>query len=335
MEKRRLGRTGFEVSVIGMGGIPIQRVTKDEAISIVEEAHKQGINFIDTAIGYNESETLLGEALKIVGREKFYLATKSMNRTKDIIDDLNKSLKDLQTDYIDLYQFHNVSSEEEFETLMGEDGAYNVVKKLQEEGIIKEIGVSSHSLDMLEKMVETDYFSTIQYPYNPAELQGEKVFARAKERDIGVIVMKPLAGGAIMKGELCLRFIMENENVTLAIPGMDNVEQVQENANVGVNYRPLTDSEREELENEIATLDHHFCRRCGYCGPCTVGINIPFQFILEGYYSRYDLKDWSKNRYEGLEVNASDCIKCGQCEPRCPYNLPIMEMLDKVENIFG
>ena len=203
---------------------------------------------------------------------------------------------------------------------------------MQEKGIIKEIGVSCHNVDILNKLIHTDKFATIQFPYNVVESQGKEAFEKAKEKNIGIIVMKPLAGGAIPKGELCLRYIMENENITLAIPGMDTVEQVIENASVGKNPAKLTEEEKIQLNKYIEELGTNFCRRCGYCAPCSVGIDIPTNFLMEGYYTRYDLKEWALSRYLGMEKNAKDCIKCGDCEPRCPYDLPIIEMLENVAN---
>ena len=164
---------------------------------------------------------------------------------------------------------------------------------------------------------------------------GERVFQKAKERNIGVIVMKPLAGGAISKGELSLRFILENDNVTTAIPGMDSIEQVRENTKAGSDRRLLTDDEREELNKEAKTLGEQFCRRCGYCAPCSVGIDIQSQFLLDGYYTRYNLQDWAISRYKAMDVRAGDCIECGDCELRCPYDLPIIEMLKRVESNLG
>lgn len=336
MEKRRLGKTNFQVSVVGFGGIPVQRVDKETAVKILEEAYKQGINFIDTARGYMESETLIGYALEEIGREKFILATKSMNRTYDgVIEELNTSFKNLRTDYIDLFQFHNIRTKEELDLVLGENGAMKAVKEFKEEGKIKEIGITSHSVDLLDIAIDTGEFSTIQYPYNPVEKQGEPIFEKAKKNDIGVIVMKPLAGGAIPKGELCLRFILDNDNVTVAIPGMDTVKQVIENAAAGIDRRSLTEEESKELMEEAKTLGEEFCRRCGYCAPCSVGIDIPSQFIMEGYYSRYNLQQWAQSRYEAMDIRAGDCIECGDCEPRCPYDLPIIKMLKKVEGSLG
>jgi len=331
MKKRILGRTNFLVSPVGFGGIPIQRITQSEATELLREAHNHGVNFIDTARGYLSSEELLGNAMSEIGRENFVLATKSMNRTYEgLLEELETSLKNLKTDYIDLYQFHNVKNMEQYKDLIKPHGALDAAKDAKKRGLIKEIGITSHSVDVLKVAVETDEYATIQFPYNAVETQGAEVFKRAKERNIGVIVMKPLAGGAITKGELAIRFILENENVTVVIPGMDSISQVQENVRPGIDGLPLNPSEREELTKEATILGNEFCRRCGYCSPCSVGIEIPTQFILDSYYTRYNLQQWAIDRYNAQSIKASDCIQCGQCEPRCPYNLPIMKMLERV-----
>ena len=332
MEKRILGKTNFEVSVVGIGGIPIQRVDRDTAVEILTEALDQGMNFIDTARAYMESEELLGHALAVLGRDKFILATKSMDRTYEgVLKELDTSLRLLRTDYIDLYQFHNVRTIEDYNMVMGEDGALRAIKEYKEKGVIKEIGITSHSKDILELALDTGEFSTIQFPYNAIERQGEPLFEKAKKHNVGVIIMKPLGGGAISKGELALRFVLENPNISVVIPGMESIEQVVENAKAGFK-RAMTVDEREQLETEAKYLGTEFCRRCGYCAPCTEGIDIPAQFIIDGYYTRYDLKEWATSRYNSQGINASSCIECRLCESRCPYDLPIIEMLKKVAN---
>ncbi len=336
MEKRVLGKTGLNVSAIGFGGIPLQRIDKDSAIKVIEELNNQGINFIDTARGYTVSEELIGYGLEKVGREKFILATKSMVRDYEgMKNDIDISLKNLRTECIDLYQLHNVRTEEDYNKVVGEGGALKALEEAKNQGKIKHIGITSHDLNILEKGVESGCFETIQFPYNPVERQAEELFKRANNIGIGVIVMKPLAGGAITNAELSLRFILENANVSVAIPGMDSIEQIRENARVGNSYRKLNDVERDVIMTEAKKLGTEFCRRCGYCAPCPQDIDIPTQFLMEGYYSRYNLKDWSKERYSTFTSKASDCIECGECETRCPYDLPIRKMLKKVVNILG
>jgi len=336
LEKRILGKTNLEVSTIGFGGIPIQRVDNEMAVKLIEESYNRGINFIDTARGYNDSESLIGQALERIGRDKFILATKSMKRDyKGILEELSISLKNLRTDYIDLFQFHNIRSFEELDFILSENGAFKALKEAKEKGVIKEIGITSHSPEILDKAIDIGGFSTIQCPYNPVERQAEEVFKKAKEMNIGVIVMKPLAGGAITNGELSLRFIVDNPNISVVIPGMDTLEQVSSNALVGINKRKLTVEEEEILREESNSLGSQFCRRCGYCLPCPQGIDIPVQFLMEGYYTRYDLKDWAKSRYDAMEKRAVHCVECGLCETKCPYNLPIRKMLKNVVEKLG
>ena len=336
MEKRRLGNTNLEVSVIGFGGIPIQRIDQELSYELLKEAYGKGINFIDTARGYNESENLIGEALEKIGRDKFILATKSMKRDYEgMIEELNISLKNLKTDYIDLFQFHNIRTFEELDFIMSENGAFKALKEAKEKGIIKEIGITSHSPEILDKAIDTGEFSTIQCPYNPVERQAEEVFKKARDMNIGVIVMKPLAGGAITNGELSLRFIVDNPNISVVIPGMDTLEQVKSNAEVGIDTRKLTEEEENILFEEANSLGTKFCRRCGYCLPCPQNIDIPTQFLMEGYYTRYNLKEWAQSRYDAMEYRAIHCIECGLCETKCPYNLPIRKMMKNVVEKLG
>lgn len=333
MEKRMLGKMDFGASVIGFGGIPIQRITDEEGIEVVNTCLDSGINFIDTARGYGKSEEVIGKAIAD-NREQWVLATKSMVRDYEgMKKDIEISLQNLQTDYIDLYQLHNVRKMEEYEEIMGEKGAYKALLEAKEAGKIKAIGFTGHDVDMAERAVDSKKFASIQFPYNIVESQGEKVFEKAKKEGIGVIVMKPLAGGALDDGTLALKYILNNPNISVIIPGMDSIEQVKENASVPAVDYTLTDKEQEKIEEIQQKLGNRFCRRCGYCAPCAVGIDIPAQFLMEGYYSRYNLKEWAKTRYDALDKKASDCTKCGICEPKCPYDLPIREMLEEVQSV--
>lgn len=328
-----LGNTDMKIKRVGFGGIPIQRITQEDTNEVINELEAQGINFIDTARGYTISEEYIGNAIE-GKREKFFIATKSMSRDyENMKKDIEISLKNLKTDYIDLYQLHNVKPEE-YDNIFEYDMAYRALLEAKEEGKIKYIGITSHALETIEKVVETDKFSTIQFPYNIVEDQADEVFRKAYEKGIGTIVMKPLAGGALDDATLAIKYILSKEYISVAIPGMDSVEQVKQNISVIGNTK-LTEEDNEKIEKIRNTLGKRFCRRCEYCMPCPVNINIPTNFLLEGYYTRYNLKDWAKERYAALDVKASDCIECGKCETKCPYELPIREMLKDVVSKLG
>lgn len=336
MQKRLLGKTNFNVSAVSLGGIPIQKVDKDKAIELIVASKDNGINFIDTARAYGKSEELIGYGIKETGRDYWILATKSPARTYDAMKkDIEISLNELNVDTIDLYQMHNVKTVEDYEKVMSSNGALKALKEAKAQGKIKEIGITSHTLAILEDAVETGEFASIQFPYNPVEPQAEGLFKRAKELNIGVIVMKPLAGGAITNAEYSIRYILENEDVTAVIPGMNSIKHIVANTSVAKDFRKLTDDERDTIMKEAKELGTEFCRRCGYCAPCPQGIDIPSQFILEGYLLRYDLEDWARSRYNAQKTTASACVKCGACEPKCPYDLPIRNMLERVAKNFN
>jgi predicted aldo/keto reductase-like oxidoreductase len=218
---------------------------------------------------------------------------------------------------------------------MSENGAYRALVEAKETGKIGHIGVTAHNAAFLESLLDEMPFETIQFPYNIVERQAETLFKRAKAKGLGVIVMKPLAGGALDDADLSIRFILENENVNIAIPGMDSLEQVVQNAKIAATALPLSQSEHARADQIALEMGTQFCRRCGYCLPCAAGIDIPTQFLLEGYLTRYDLNDYATTRYINQPVDASACTKCGLCEPRCPYHLPIREMLTRVTEAFA
>lgn len=334
MRKRVLGRTGLEVSEVGFGGIPIQRVDGEMTQKLLNASLETGMNFIDSARGYTISEALIGKALE-GKRDKWIIATKSTAKDYESMKaDVDISLKNLRTDYIDLYQFHFVKTEEQLEMILSENGAMKALIEAKESGKIGHIGITSHSADVLKIALEKDCFETIQFPYNPVETQGEGVFELAKEKNVGVILMKPIAGGAIRRGEVSIKYVLNNPNVTVAIPGMDSLEQVKKNARVAKESLTLNQDELEIIKEIKEELDGGFCRRCNYCAPCTQGIDIPLQFVVEGYLTRYNLQDWANDRYKGLEIKADDCVQCGACESRCPYDLPIGEMMGRVSKNF-
>ena len=330
-----LGNTGLKVSAISFGGIPIQRSDAANTMAVVDELEKYGINYMDTARGYTVSEEYLGNALK-GRRERFILATKSMARSYEAMArDIDISLGNLQTDYIDVYQIHNLPLKD-FDQVFGPDGAYRALAEAQAAGKIGHIGATAHSLDALRLLVEehAHQIETVMFPYNIVEMQGQEVLALAREKGIGTIAMKPMAGGNLDDWNLALRFIAASGVIDVAIPGMGSVEEVQRNAQVDLSA-PLTQEELEQCQAIRHELGTRFCRRCGYCAPCTVGIDIPSQFLMANYARRYGLGDWAVSRYQALAHHAGECVGCGACESRCPYELPIREMLRDVAKEFG
>ena len=334
MEYKIFGKTGLNISRLGFGGIPIQKIDAEGTKKLIASLCDVGVNFIDTARAYTVSEEYLGFALEGV-RDRFVLATKSMSRTKEgMASDIDLSLKKLRTSYIDLYQVHN-PNEKDLEQVVSKGGALEALCEAKAAGKIGHIGITLHSVELFKKAIEMPWVETIMFPYNIVETQGEELIAECAKRNIGFICMKPLAGGAIEDATIALRFIVSNPDVTVVIPGMADTEEIAQNVTAISNTAPISAEEQEKIACIRDSLGTNFCRRCNYCAPCTAGINISSVFLLEGYYSRYDLKDWATVRYEQLSKKASDCIGCGVCEKRCPYNLPIRQMLKRAAEVMG
>lgn len=334
MEYVTLGKTNLKIANLGFGGIPIQRIDKEGTREIILKMHDEGLNFIDTARAYTVSEEYLGYALEGI-RDDFVIATKSGSRDKEsMARDIKISLKNLRTDYIDLYQLHNVAPKE-LEKVTGEGGALEALIEAKEQGLIGHIGITAHSIDTFKAALSIEHIETVMFPYSIVENQGEDLIRVCKEKNIGFIAMKPLAGGAIDNPELAIRYILSNKNVSVVIPGMATLSELEGNINAAKNTAALTPQELNIINEIKQGLGTQFCRRCNYCAPCSVGIPISSVFLIEGYLTRYNLTDWAKFRYESLPVKASACIECGVCETRCPYNLPIRQMLKKAVEGFG
>ncbi len=334
MEYRVLGKTGLKVSRMGFGGIPIQRIDAKGTKELMHRLVEEGVNYIDTARGYTVSEEYLGYALEGI-RDRFILATKSMARSRDAMAaDIEKSLHNLKTDYIDLYQVHNPSMEQ-LDAVIGQNGALEALMEAKAAGRIGHIGLTAHSAAVFERALELDWVETIMFPYNIVENQGEALIRRCTEKNVGFIAMKPLAGGAIEDASLALRYVCANPDVTVAIPGMADPKELEQNLAACSSESPLTEEELQRMEQVKKELGSNFCRRCNYCAPCTVGISIPNVFLFAGYLERYNLEGWARDRYQTLKAKASDCVECGDCETRCPYHLPIREMMKKCAKEFG
>ena len=334
MEYRVLGKTGLKISRMGFGGIPIQKIDAEGTKVLMHRLKAEGINYIDTARGYTVSEEYLGYALEGI-RQNFVLATKSMARTRETMAaDIETSLRNLRTDYIDLYQVHNPTMAQ-LEQVVAPGGALEALLEAKATGKVGHLGITAHSTEVFQAALEMDWVETIMFPYNIVETQAEKLIAACTQKNIGFICMKPLAGGAIEDATTALRFACANEHVTVVIPGMAEEKEIGQNIAACADASPLTGEEKEKILAIRSSLGTNFCRRCNYCQPCSAGISISSVFLFEGYLSRYGLADWAKGRYDAMGKYASDCIGCGACESRCPYNLPIRKMLQAAAVKFG
>ena len=295
MEYRILGKTGLHISRMGFGGIPIQRIDAEGTKALMQQLKAAGVNFIDTARGYTVSEEYLGYALEGI-RQDFVIATKSMARTKAAMaSDIDISLKNLRTDYIDLYQVHNATPEQ-LQQVVAPGGALEALQEAKAAGKIGHIGLTSHSLDTFKMALDMDWVETFMFPYNIVETQAEKLIATCAEKNIGFVCMKPLAGGAIENATLALRYICANDDVTVVIPGMAEPKELEQNIAAVSDTSAITPEEKAaflEVRNQLGT---NFCRRCNYCQPCAAGINISGAFLFDGYLQRYGLGEWAKSR---------------------------------------
>jgi predicted aldo/keto reductase-like oxidoreductase len=334
MEYKILGKTGLKISRLGFGGIPIQRIDAAGTGVLVRRMLESGINYIDTARGYTVSEAYLGQALEGI-REHFVLATKSMARDKETMArDIDISLANLRTEYIDLYQIHNPTPAD-LEKVCAPGGALEALLEAKAAGKIHHLGVTAHTNAVFEQALALDWVETVMFPYNIVETQGEELIRRCREQNVGFIVMKPLAGGAIEDARLALRWILQNDAVSVVIPGMAEEREIRENLAAAEDRSPLTEAEQDRIRAIREQLGTQFCRRCNYCAPCTAGISIYSIFLMDGYLSRYGLEDWARARYAAMEKTASDCVGCGVCESRCPYQLPIRDMMKQAVEKFG
>jgi len=334
MEYISLGKTGLRVSRMGFGGIPIQRIDAAGTRVLMEKLLEAGVNYVDSARGYTVSEAYLGEALEGM-RDRFVVATKSMARTKEAMEkDIETSLANFRTDHIDLYQVHNPSLAD-LETVVGPGGALEALMEAKAQGKIRHIGLTAHMATVFERALDYDWVETVMFPYNIVETQGEALMHRAAQQGVGFICMKPLAGGAIEDASLALRFIAANPDSGVIIPGMYEEKEIAQNLAAIEDASPLSEEELGKIDSIRKELGTQFCRRCNYCQPCPQGVGIAGIFVLEGYLRRYGLGDWAKMRYEATPRKAGDCIGCGACETRCPYQLPIREMLKRCKEEFG
>ena len=326
MRYRQLGQTGIEVSELGFGGIPILRLEKSEAEQILKHAQEKGINFFDTANAYRDSEAKMGEAFAGI-RDKVILATKTMCRDgKGAQDHLEQSLRLLRTDYIDIYQFHQVAQESAWEAISAPGGALEVIQKAKEAGKIRVIGITSHSRSMAIKLIQTGLFGTVQFPFNFIEdAAKDDLHQEARRLGVGILAMKPFGGGVIDNAGIAFKFLRQFPDV-LPLPGFDSVAGVDEVVALYDAPNLVREEDLARMEAYRQELGKHFCRRCEYCQPCPQGVMITPAMGYKVVAHRMSGKvamDFSRVPMESVPK----CIECGLCIKRCPYELPIPQML--------
>ncbi|MDR0310641.1 MAG: aldo/keto reductase [Acidobacteriota bacterium] len=327
MKQVILGKTGIEVKRLGFGGIPIQRVSEEQAIDAVLYAVEKGMDFIDTSRMYTTSETRIGKALSQTAK-KPVIATKSFGRTADDIrKDVEISLRELQRDVIDIYQCHSINTVEDYRKITAKDGAYAGLVKAREEGLIRHIGITSHSLDILATALDDDLFETIMVCFSFLEPAAkEKVIPKALAKNVGILVMKPLSGGVIEAPEPALKWALGYPE-TLVLAGVESRDLIDQNWSIFQGNWELTESDREAIKAISLQYDKKFCRRCDYCLPCPS--EIPIQFVLGArtFLKRMGPGGLKVPIFTSLWDKAENCTECGQCATRCPYGLPIPELI--------
>lgn len=330
MRKVTLGKSGLQVSAVGFGGIPIQRISRQEAVSVIRRSLELGVNFIDTAAGYSDSQQKIGEAIE-GQRDRLVLASKSGERSAGkILADVERSCEEMKTDYIDLYQLHGVSSRECWEQVSATGGALEGLIVAREKGLIRHIGFSSHSLDLSLTLVNEPIFETIQFPFNLVTVEPEKeLIPLCRRLQVGFIVMKPLCGGQYDNAGLAFKFLNAYPDL-VAIPGIEQAREIEEIVSLVQSRAVLAGEQLVEAKAIAEKLGKQFCRRCGYCEPCHHEVPVLTSMVLEGLLKRLPLKN-AMGVARHIAVKNKDCDECGACEKKCPYDLPIRVNIRKAE----
>jgi hypothetical protein len=328
MRFRPLGHTGLRVSVVGFGGIPIQRISRAEAVAVVRLSLERGINFFDTAIGYTDSEEKLGAALAGGLRNRAILATKTPKASMaEAAEQLDTSLRRLQTDHVELYQLHNVGSLEDLERRTGPGGAYEAALAAKNAGKVLHIGVTTHKIPVGLAALKSGLFESIMIPFSILENEpAAELMPLAKRLGVGFIAMKPIGGGVITHAALSLRYVL-SQGADIVIPGMQSAAEVEENAAVGDAHWALNPEEMAALQAEADALGRSFCRRCDYCQPCAQGIRISTLLHAPSVFLRSGWARLATDKWADLVATAATCTECGECMARCPYGLRIPELL--------
>lgn len=325
METIRLGRTNLTVSKNGFGALPIQRVTMEEACLILRKAYENGINYFDTAHVYSDSEEKLGQALHDV-REHIVISTKAMASTVDEFwRQLHLSLERLQTDYIDIYQFHNPS----FVPKPGDgSGLYEAMLEAKEKGMIRHIGITNHRLEVAEEAVKSGLYETLQFPFSYLASEKELELVRLCEaHNVGFICMKALAGGLITRSDAAYAYLAQFP--VAPIWGIQRERELDEFLSYQENPPVMTDELQAYIDKERTELSGEFCRGCGYCMPCPAGIEINTCARMSLLLRRSPSAGHLSAKGQEMMKKIEGCLECGQCKAHCPYGLDTPALLKK------
>jgi len=322
MRKVRLGRTDLWVTKTSFGALPIQRIPESESTKILRRAYEAGINFFDTAQFYTDSEAKIGAALSDV-RDKIVIATKSATDSAEFVQkNLENSLRMMKTDYIDIYQLHNPAT-------LPNDDVWEVLIRAKEQGKIRYIGMTNHRIKIAWEAIESGLFDTLQFPF--CLLSGEperEIVSECEKRDIGFIAMKAMSGGLINNASAAVAFLNQYPTV-VPIYGIQKMEELEEFLLLEEHPPVLDDTMKAEIERQKEGLSGDFCRGCGYCMPCPVGIGINqaarMSLMLgRAPYQGFVTKEWR----EKMDL-IQNCIECGQCKAKCPYGLDTPNLLKR------
>jgi len=327
MDSVRLGRTGLMVSALGFGGIPIQRLTTEGAVDVVRACLDAGITFLDTAHGYGTSEERIGLAIK-GRREGLVLATKSpATEATAFAEQVELSFRRLQVDHIDLLQFHNISSHDQYRAVMAPGGPYDIACELKAAGRIGHIGVTSHNMGVAIDMARDNHFETLMFPFNFITREPlDELIPLCRQNDIAFIAMKPVGGGLLWDIATAFRWLRQVPDI-IPLVGMQSLDEVAQNVALMTGPATLTPEDEALIAQRREELGTRFCRGCDYCQPCPQGIAISAVLRIKSFYRRMPAERFYGTGTAQNIATAETCIQCGECETRCPYGLPIREML--------
>lgn len=327
MKNITLGKTGITVPQNAFGALPIQRVEdRDLSTAILQKAYEGGMLFFDTARAYSDSEEKLGLAFEGM-REKIYIASKTMAQTPEAFwKDLETSLHNLKTDYLDLYQFHCVK-----QCYRPGDGTgmYECMLQAKEEGKIRHIGITAHLLPVAEEIVESGLYETLQFPFSYLSSQKElNLVEGCKKQNMGFIAMKGLAGGLLNNAKACMAFMQQYDNV-LPIWGIQKMSELEDWLALMNQDVEMTDEILQIIEKDKVELAGEFCRGCGYCMPCPSKIQINSCARMSLMLRRAPSAAWLTPQMQAEMKKIEKCINCGKCMQKCPYGLNTPELLQK------